>query len=160
MVLHTSDTIVQGLSLFYLLAFLILAISYLFWKHQANQNAAAMSGKSLEYSPGWSVGYYFIPIVNLFRPDQAMKEIVEKSVSTADEVPYGLLGGWWFFWIVNGILGRISWRLPVETLDELHYSDMFALMTGIGVGMPGTLVFFLLVRGVYAMQRPAQTPAG
>lgn len=49
------------------------------WKHRASKNLAPLGVSNQRFSPRWAVAYYFIPILNLFRPYQAMKEIYLRS---------------------------------------------------------------------------------
>jgi hypothetical protein len=44
------------------------------WIYLASANAHAFSSE-MTITPGWAVGWYFIPVANLFKPLQAMKEI-------------------------------------------------------------------------------------
>ncbi|MDE0511474.1 MAG: DUF4328 domain-containing protein [Gammaproteobacteria bacterium] len=62
----------------------------------------------IKFTPSWSVSWYFIPIANLWKPYQAIKEIWRTSV-----IPYNwssqpvssLLSWWWFSWIVFNVSG-------------------------------------------------------
>ena len=75
------------------LQFLVLigaAIPFLMWVHRVARNARALGARDLRFSPGWAVGWYLVPIMQLFRPYQAMKEIWLASdpnvpVSTAEQ---------------------------------------------------------------------------
>ena len=58
---------------------IITGIIYLMWLHRAYQNLPALGVTKLDATPGWAVGYYFIPILNLFRPYQTMVEILRES---------------------------------------------------------------------------------
>jgi hypothetical protein len=66
------------------------------------------------YAPGWAVGYFFIPILNLFRPYQVAKEVAEGSdpasigdVSSQPNVGQKPpIGVWWTMWIITGLLSQ------------------------------------------------------
>lgn len=97
--------------------FLISAILVLCWIHRAHSNLPGLGNGAVQYTPGWCVGYWFIPILNLYRPYQAMCELMNGSDPkryprpTADlPLQSGnlLLGFWWLFWILQGITGRVS----------------------------------------------------
>ncbi|MFL6227217.1 MAG: DUF4328 domain-containing protein [Pyrinomonadaceae bacterium] len=75
-----------------------------------------------ETSPGWAVGYWFIPFANLVRPYQVVKELWIKSDPAIDFTrgfadkregvrSATLVGVWWFFWIAGGVIGRLNSRL-------------------------------------------------
>ena len=48
--------------------FVALGVLYLIWVHAMTCNLAAFGTVGYKVSPGWAVGYYFIPIINLGRP--------------------------------------------------------------------------------------------
>ena len=63
------------------LIYLISGVLILMWIYRANHNARALGAANMDFTPGWSVGWYFIPIANLWKPYQAMKEIWKASAS-------------------------------------------------------------------------------
>ncbi|MDA7888799.1 DUF4328 domain-containing protein, partial [Akkermansiaceae bacterium] len=56
--------------------FVVTGIVFLAWVRRANINSRGFGAANMNFSPGWSIGFYFIPILNLFKPFQAMKEIL------------------------------------------------------------------------------------
>jgi hypothetical protein len=92
----------------YFIALLATIIIVGRWIYRASKNAHAISN-DMTISPGWAVGWYFIPIASLFKPYQAMKEIVFASVAgsqTESRLPV-----WWGLWILTNILGNASFRI-------------------------------------------------
>ena len=87
------------------------------WLHRAYKNLRAFSTWSrLDSSPGWAVGSFFVPFINLVVPYRAVKEVWEKSWPS-DE---GLLSApaapatfplWWTFWLLSVFAGNLSTRL-------------------------------------------------
>lgn len=107
-----------------LLVFVVGGVVILKWIHRANYNARQLGAENLRFTPGWSVGWFFVPIANLWKPYQAMKEIWLASQSPADWSGVSrspLLPEWWFLWLANGFVGQtiLSASLRAETLDEL-----------------------------------------
>lgn len=90
--LDMSDLYIGGPAILYFLAFLGTAICWCVWKHRANKNAHSLSDQQLEYTPGWSVGCYFVPFANLVWPHAAMKDIWFASNPKGDGAS---LVGWW-----------------------------------------------------------------
>lgn len=112
---------VMGLAALVLLpSLLACVITYCVWMYRSSANARALGATGLQYTPGWSVGYWFIPFLNLVRPYQAIKEIYQASVgdqvsfdgteSWKSNVVPGFFGAWWFCWVVSNILQRIESR--------------------------------------------------
>ena len=90
-------------------------IAFLMWLYRASNNIAAF-GQRTEHSSGWAVGSFFVPIMNLFVPYQAAKDIWSKS-EPAEEgsfsyaSPPGFFAGWWAFWIVSNIANNLYFRM-------------------------------------------------
>ena len=108
-----------GLNASLLIADLVLLITCIVfvsrWIYRASSNAHALRG-DLTITPGWAVGWYFVPIATWWKPFEAMKETWSASFPTADghgqAVP-PMLRFWWGFWIISNILGSISFRLSL-----------------------------------------------
>lgn len=143
----------------YLVVFLTTAVTFLRWVHRANVNCRGFGAEGMTFTPGWSVGYYFIPFINLVRPYQAMKEIWQASHNpsswkTSD--PIGPLGLWWTLWLVNGFLGQLTFRLSAraDTIEALKSSTMVAIAASVA-GIPLCLVALKMVKEV-ALQQELQ----
>ncbi|MFC1995866.1 DUF4328 domain-containing protein [Chloroflexota bacterium] len=56
----------------YFILFVITAVLFYMWIHRAHRNLPSLGVSGLKYSPGWAVGGFFIPILNLriFRLDK------------------------------------------------------------------------------------------
>ena len=73
------------------------------WIYRAHANLRAADFPSLEYSPVWAIGWYAIPIANLFKPFQAMRELWFAShgaVADYEQSAPPLLWAWWISWLL------------------------------------------------------------
>ena len=109
-----------GLQLAYgvagLLQFVMLIASYVLvsmWTYRAMKNLHIVREPGVEMSPGWAVGWYFIPIANLWKPFEGMLQIWRDSHHMAgqDEKVANYVGWWWALWIIGNILANLSIRL-------------------------------------------------
>jgi hypothetical protein len=110
--------------------FLACAIAFLIWFHHAHRNLSRGGLRRLSYSPGWAVGGFFVPFLNLVRPFQVMKEVFSGSVRLAEGGADGppesarspLVGLWWAAFLIMGILGNVSGRLyaRAEEIDSVR----------------------------------------
>jgi len=85
------------------------AVLVLVWIHRANYNARALGATGLKMTPGWAVGWYFVPIAWFWKPYQAMKEIWQASIDPKHWWRQGgspLLSWWWGLWLAG-------WWVPV-----------------------------------------------
>src|SRR5262249_8900715 len=106
--------------------FMIAGFFSLKWIYRANLNARRLGRQGLRFPPTLAVGYYFIPVLNLLRPYQAMKEIWKASADPqhweTQKTPV-LFPIWWSLWITAGILGQASNRAHA---NAKQMSDLLA----------------------------------
>jgi hypothetical protein len=57
------------------LAGLATAIAFLMWIHRVSKNLYPLGAVGQRFSPGWAVGWWFVPVMFFFRPYQVMGEI-------------------------------------------------------------------------------------
>ena len=120
----------------YLFVYITGGILFCVWLVRASKNARALGAQEMEYSPGWTVGWFFVPVLNLFRPYEAVKELYQASDPEAGPTdwaafePPGLLLTWWFSWIAFTIVGSMAqnfWNLPFLSAILAAVSAVLAL---------------------------------
>jgi hypothetical protein len=89
----------------------VAIILFCVWVYRANRNARALGARGMRFTPGWTVGWFFVPIMNLFMPYQAVKEIWQTGDPRRgpDDWKTGgstLVGAWWGFWLLANLGGR------------------------------------------------------
>jgi hypothetical protein len=138
------------------IVFVVGGIAILRWIYFANANAARLSGQQMQYSPAGSVGWYFVPIVNLWKPFQAMKEIWQASAACGRDLlakAPSYLNAWWFLWLFNGALGNLAMRLSLETktMDDLLFASVVNMASDV-VAIPLSMVFMTVVKEIAQLQ--------
>jgi len=98
----------------YALCFFVSYIAVGMWIYRAHANLTDAGFTGLEFSPGWSVGWFFIPFANLVKPFQAMRELW--NASHGEEGGYSAPASrelvlWWSCWISGSILDGVSSQL-------------------------------------------------
>lgn len=153
---EASDQRQQIVGILYLAVFIISGILILKWIYRANYNARQLGAKNMDFTPGWSIGYYFIPILTLWKPYLAMREIWQASQEPSD---WGfanvspILPFWWALWILSGMLGQVILRfsLKAEELDELINLNLITQFSNT-LDIPLALVTLAIINGIYKMQ--------
>jgi hypothetical protein len=144
-----------------MLAVLITAIVFwMMWVHRTYRNLRPLGASGLRYSPGWAVGYYFIPIMNLFRPIQVMSETWRASdprhTGGTDWQWRGapaLLAWWWVFHLISGILNQVSSRIGMRTEDaDVLYTIAWLDLGLIGWDVARLLMEIKIVKGLTDLQ--------
>lgn len=135
---------------------IVTVISFFFWIYRANKNARELGNHPMEFTPGWAVGWFFIPFLCLWKPYQVMKEIWIASNDSHDRTKSTglyIVGLWWTMWLVSNIFGNIFSRSPfkvddIETLMAITSLSMASLMADLICNVM-TLV---VISRIFAMQ--------
>ena len=160
--LRPSDIIVGLIGLVSLLVYLATIVPFLMWIHRAHVNARHQGALDLKFTPGWSVGWFFIPILNLWKPYQAMKELWQASKDPAQwpqQSVSAIVGNWWALWLLTNVLGNLSLRLNLTAKPDLaKYAEIVDFASEIAhVGL--CVVALRLIASIYQMQSEwAQRP--
>lgn len=136
--------------------FIAGAIVFLRWTYCASANVHRIGAQGLGPSPGWAVGWYFVPIACLGMPFVAMKEIWKASIEPRDwEIVKStpLLGWWWAFWILSNITGLVAFRLGSEAAfeDATSYAETFTNLSD-ATFVPASLLLAAIVGQITARQ--------
>ncbi|MDZ4276264.1 MAG: DUF4328 domain-containing protein [Erythrobacter sp.] len=125
------------------------------WIHRAHANLHEAGIPGLEFSPGWAVGWYFIPIAFLFKPFQAMRELWNASHQTGNSLSApapGNLSLWWGLWIISNILANISTRMSLFG-DGSNFQVAAALNLGSSICTIGSAWLLLqIIRAITTAQ--------
>jgi len=114
----------------------ITVVVFLIWLYRAYSNLSPLNARNLEFSPGWAVGWWFIPFANLVKPFQVVREVYNESSADFDPdsgfttMPPGTpleIGAWWATFIVSGFLYRLSDKLfgNGETPASEYFATVF-----------------------------------
>ena len=149
-----SDLPFAFVAIGYLIAAIVCGFLILKWTYRVNRNAHAFA-RGLDNSPPWSVGWYFVPIANLWKPYQALKQAWQASERPQSwrtvKLP-GLMGWWWALWLISSVVGNISFRLfNPQTVGENVLSAGMDMAIAV-LDVPLDLVFIQIVRRLTAAQ--------
>jgi Domain of unknown function (DUF4328) len=158
-----SDQLTLLVTLAQLLVFIATAYFFLAWFYRAYANLPALGARDPEASPGWAVGAWFIPLVNLARPYRRAREIWRGSDPDTDprdpaawhRAPVSpLLGCWWAAFLVSSFVGNAYGRLAHEAKrpDEI-LSSLWLGMISDGLEIAAALLAIQVVRRITERQR-------
>lgn len=140
----------------FVLIVIVTGVIFLMWIHRANRNARGLGAQGMMFTPGWSVGWYFVPIWALWKPYYAMKEIWQASENPGawqSQTAPRLLRTWWTLWVISCMLGQMAFRTSfrANTGTELVFSEVISLLSNLA-DIPLCLVAMRLVRGIIQRQ--------
>lgn len=164
----TANDLREGIINFVLgIIYLLTAIFFIMWFRRAYYNLKQKS-KLTSYTDGWAAGAWFVPILNLFRPFQIMKELYTLTPSTLKkhgitspiELNQNLLGIWWTLWIVVSVIDNVSFRMSfrAETLDSLINSTLIGIVSSI-LFIPLSIVIVKIIKA-YNQVEPSLAEVG
>ena len=82
----------------------LTAISWVLWQYRAHANLRGLGRGHLDHRP-WAIGWWFVPIANLWMPFKVVREVWKASEPAEDPVAWigvrtwSVLGWWWAMWI-------------------------------------------------------------
>ncbi len=100
----------------------------LVWQHRAASAARAL-GYPSEYSPAWGVGSWFVPVVNLWFPYQAIRNCLP-----AGDPHRRVVLQWWLAFIVGGTLGYGA-----------YVAAFFSSGVALGLSIPAALAYIAVL---------------
>jgi Domain of unknown function (DUF4328) len=141
---------------------LVTGIAWLVWQHRSQANLHARRVPGLTYTPGWAVGWWFVPFVNLVKPYQTVRELWAASGGAEGWVrgrTWPVLGWWWAAWILSNITGQISLSLVGDQPDigRLIASDRWAIASS-AISIVAAVLAILIVRSVDRRQARLDAP--
>ena len=137
---ESNDTRQRIIAIFSLIAYIISIVTFISWFRRAYYNLHSKI-ENLDNSEAAAAYSWFIPIVNLYKPQNIMKEIFEETELFLEQniekynAPTNIskVQLWWTFWIVVNILSNIQFRMSLnaDTIDELINSNIFSMVVTI-----------------------------
>jgi hypothetical protein len=121
-----------------LVLFVVTGIVWLVWQHRSQTNLRGAGIRSLHFTPGWAVGWWLIPIANLWKPFQATRELLKASAGGDRwwEMPTPVLVGWWWAgWIAFNLMDGLA-----STFFSGDDVSVGAYMTGDRFSIAGDLL--------------------
>jgi hypothetical protein len=154
---EANDTRHVFISMISLAAALGSLVALVVWIYRAYANLPALDANEIQFTPGWAVGWFFVPIMNLFRPYQVVRELWNESDPNrftlsgqvlGEPASGAIVGWWWGLRIVSGVLGQVIFRMSgeAETIDGLLALSYVSIAAGALCDIPLHILQILLIR--------------
>jgi hypothetical protein len=136
---------------------IVTGITFLKWIYRAYKNIQGFGAEGLRFSPGWAVGYYFIPILSLIRPVQVMSEIWRASddpKNWSQRSGSWLIVSWWTLFLIYTGVTQVSLEIALQasTNDQWTLAAVLAI-AGDLFSIPLSIAALRLVTEVYRRQK-------
>lgn len=148
-----------GLGVFAVVTLLVVGGMFLYWLYLARVNLPHLIHAHVKYAPGWTVGAWLVPLMNLFAPYSVIGEIDRLSAEAdADGDPkvdanHALLAPWW----ASAILGTALaiWYLVAakDTAAAVRSAAIVHVLAGAATLLAATLAAVLVLRITNGQER-------
>jgi len=151
---NDADDFVEGAGAFYGLTQLLIVVLFIIWMFRAAKNNEALDRQGARFTPGWSIGSWFIPFANLVIPVMIMQDLWRGA---APDTPRGdprwrsakgswLVALWWAAWLVSLLrYGASNAGLHDNgSLDDIERSNTVALVGVFATAVAAVLAAFVV----------------
>jgi len=139
-------------------------ITFLVWVYRSDALARALGSDRMAHSPGWSVGWFFVPFANLVKPYFVLKEIyvatvIPRTYNLRLDHPGGLhmLILWWWATIAEALFMAFA-PLLTDGSEGLQ-AKLTATNILAGSGALSIIATILMLLVVMDFEREQQTAA-
>jgi hypothetical protein len=137
-----NDAREQIIGILQLIGLIGSAIAFLIWFYRARTNLSSLGGREFKYSPGWTVGGFFVPFLNIVRPLQVMREIWHASnpqtlkFDLTNDGPIlrdqlktpSLLIWWWLLFLASYIIGNVIFRMSIMKNPSFEDLKIYSIL--------------------------------
>ncbi|MBD1421647.1 DUF4328 domain-containing protein [Sphingobacterium chuzhouense] len=151
---NTNDTRQQIFGVTYLICFIVSAVMFIRWFRRAYYNLS-QKDEYLSHSNKDTGICWFLPVINLYKPYQIMKEMYRNTgylledhhPETKEKLSLNIITFWWILWIVNNVLGQVSFRMSrnIDSIEDIFSVTTLGIVTSL-IGIPLALLAIEIVR--------------
>jgi hypothetical protein len=149
--LHHTDASLRTsgfVSMIFVYLMTLAIVLFLVWLARSRRNAQELSPGGSVPSGGWTIGAWFIPVVNFFVPRQLILDIGRaSSASWEQQRGTTLVNRWWIAWILHAVVLVVAGRVAPGSMALLVVAETFMITAAVLLG--------LVIERVTAMQRTA-----
>ena len=147
--------LVQGVSCLSLLLYLVTGILFIIWFQRAYGNLATL-GQSNSHGVGWSIGGWFVPFYNLYKPGAIGVDLLRKSREAASESSGVATARWWWgLYVALSIWSSIESRIWMSESISVE-SSMLATVVLVVIEIAAAILATALILRVDAAQHRAR----
>lgn len=113
----------------------LFMIFFFRWVYRAVKQVREQSGEPIDYTPGLSVGYFFIPILSYFVPYRVISQLVRASAAPREwksmRTP-NIVKIWWGCMVASYLYLQyaLAVKPDLKTLDEFRVFTVVSVVVG------------------------------
>jgi Domain of unknown function (DUF4328) len=157
---HAADTRFNAAGVVAAWVMIAAGVLWCVWQFRAQGNLRSLGSTGMRFSPGWAVGWWFIPFANIVQPYRAVSELWRASEPQAGAVEWRalpsppLLWLWWGGWLGASVLRLIAASAAPRHGATIHQYVVrdWLLIAGLVLLVVDAFFAIAVVRGVTARQ--------
>jgi len=130
------------------------SVLFFYWFYRAYRNLSSLGAIGLTFSPKWLVAYFFIPVVCLWKPYEALKEIwkvgdpnrLSEGYSWRSVIVPHILLIWWVTFVISNIMGTflLTGSLRAELIEDWIKLDIQDIAASIVIIISDALLIYII----------------
>lgn len=144
---HDADDAVGAAAGWMLVIAVAIAVLFMIYLFRSSQNTERWATTSRTWSPGWTIGAWFIPLANFVLPVLVIREIWLRSAQVVGGA--GRVLGWWFTFVAGAVL--LGLDTEPDSFDSARTEDYLNLAGAVLLTVAALLLVWM-VRDLTARQ--------
>ena len=133
----------------------ITATAFLTWLHRVRVNVRALGARRLAYRREWTFMGFLVPVLNLFRPYQVVKEIWQASdPSTGDPMAWKVVAApsriaiWWGLFVAYFLLEGLAVTMIQTSVSPpvIRLGHAAGVIADLCAALAASVAYFVVVR--------------
>ena len=136
--------------------YLVTAVLILKWIYRASANVHELGATNMTFSPAMSVVWFFVPVMGLWKPYQAMLQIWKASVEPVNwrsAKGHPVVGIWWGFWMATVFIsfGSLAMAYQANDINSAIGANLVEIMSDFTTVL-STLAMLMLIKRIHQAQ--------
>jgi hypothetical protein len=108
-------------------------VFFFIWNYRVYKNLFSLRADQIRFSPAGAIGWYFCPIINLWKPFQAMQDIQRGSapehVARSPQRMSIFVLFWWIVWVADGIVAYACFKggMRLAAVEDPMLTEVIAV---------------------------------
>ncbi|MFJ3772821.1 DUF4328 domain-containing protein [Streptomyces sp. NPDC090075] len=123
-------------SMVFLYLMTLAIVLFLVWLARSRRTAQELSPGAALPGRGWTIGAWFVPVVNLLVPRRFLLDIGRaSSASWAVKRDTALVNAWWVAWIAHALVLSVASRVAPESMACLVVTEALMVAAAVLMGL-------------------------
>jgi len=136
--LHPTDASLHRsgfISMIFLYLMTVATVLFLVWLARSRRNAQELSPGATVPSPGWTIGAWFVPVVNLVAPRRFVLDIGRAGSASWGKRETALVNLWWATWVAHALVLVVASRVAPGSMAFLVVTEALIIAAAVLVGL-------------------------